>query len=346
MDSKNPDKTDLTPAPQPRSALEEEQKRLTEKAAQHVSEQGQTRATDALPTDDLSLLSSNSVELPFGTKLGSAPSYIVLPKHLREVTPHPTLWRIEFHGLTREIGPTGFDIVGDTVLGRGSGGDDAPDIDMETFGAFEQGVSRRHAMLRPSRNSLYLIDLNSTNGTWHNALRLGSGITRALAHNDTITLGRLTFTIKIIDRPDREQQTSGKSAPVEVKTAPLDPEAQTTDQKDSNPVPGELAAPKVEAPRVTDAKSAPPPPVIQLLEVGNPAAQPIPIGPPDDSEPPTIILPAPSSPPPTDTAAEDAAQKSAKAKAADAKAKPDKKAPSDDSSKTQKPTKADSKPKA
>src|SRR5205814_9033262 len=124
-------------------------------------------------------------QLPFGTKVGAASIYSEVPaKAANQPTKPENRWRVELHGLSREHGPLGLDILGDVVLGRGLSGDEVPDLDMKPFGAFELGVSRRHAMLRPSRNALYLIDLNSTNGTWHNALRVGSGITRALAHND------------------------------------------------------------------------------------------------------------------------------------------------------------------
>jgi hypothetical protein len=140
-------------------------------------------------------------ELPFGT-VGTATTYLSLPARLADSAQGHTLkWRIELHGLSRDLGPVGIDIVGDVILGRGGGASGGPDLDLDPYGAFDTGVSRQHALLRPSRHALYLIDLNSTNGTWHNALRLGSGTTRSLANNDTITLGRLTFTIRLISLP-------------------------------------------------------------------------------------------------------------------------------------------------
>jgi hypothetical protein len=140
-----------------------------------------------------------ATELPFGTQNGAAATYRLLPARLAEsALGRAVMWRIELHGLVRDMAPLGLDIIGDVILGRGGTSGDAPDLDLDPYGAFESGVSRQHAMLRPSRTSLYLIDLNSTNGTWHNALRLNSGITRALNDNDTVTLGRLTFTIRIL----------------------------------------------------------------------------------------------------------------------------------------------------
>lgn len=48
---------------------------------------------------------------------------------------------------------------------------------------------------------LYLIDLESTNGMLTNAVTITQGQARALRHGDgdTVTLGKLSFEIKIID---------------------------------------------------------------------------------------------------------------------------------------------------
>jgi hypothetical protein len=110
-------------------------------------------------------------------------------------------WRIEFNGLSPGVEPLGFDVLGDSLIGRGRVGVQAADIDLDLYGGLERGVSRRHALLRPSANSLYLMDLGSTNGTSCNNQRLAAGVTLALNTGDTITFGRLSMTIKIVDRP-------------------------------------------------------------------------------------------------------------------------------------------------
>lgn len=188
------------PESKPQTEIEKEQERLSRAAQEHVG----PRAPD---TDHLDDQARNAIpdpaRLPFGTELGAAFDYMPLPKVLVGLPSQEIYhWLIELHGLTRSAGPIGLDIMGDVVLGRGSEGEGVPDLDLEPFGAFEMGVSRRHAMLRPSKNSLYILDLGSRNGTMHNALRLGSGITRPINHNDTITLGRLTFTVKIVSKPE------------------------------------------------------------------------------------------------------------------------------------------------
>ena len=75
------------------------------------------------------------------------------------------------------------------------------DVDLDPYDGFARGVSRRHAMLRPSRRTLYLLDLGSTNGTMHNAMPINQGVTRSLSSGDTLTFGQLSCTIQIIDGP-------------------------------------------------------------------------------------------------------------------------------------------------
>lgn len=133
---------------------------------------------------------------------GSAASFITLPAHTAPSEfPGGSRWRIELHDLGSGSTPLGLEIVGDTVLGRGKTGAAIPDLDLDEYRAFDLGVSRRHALLRPTKNRLYLIDLGSTNGTLLNATPLGQGVARAISDNDTVTLGNLSFTIRVADRP-------------------------------------------------------------------------------------------------------------------------------------------------
>jgi pSer/pThr/pTyr-binding forkhead associated (FHA) protein len=95
----------------------------------------------------------------------------------------------------------GLDIYADIVLGRGAGSTDSPDIDLSNLDALDLGVSRRHSMIRPTRNRLYLIDLNSTNGSYVNAVPVGKGMAQVLRHGDTVSLSRLSFVIEIVSSP-------------------------------------------------------------------------------------------------------------------------------------------------
>lgn len=147
--------------------------------------------------------------------------YRVMPRSMAlspEAAPQPR-WRIELHGNEPVTDPIlRLDIAGDTVLGRGSGSD----VELTAYNAEMLGVSRRHALLRPTANHLYLIDLNSTNGTLHNATPVTSGIARPLEDNDVITLGKLIFTVKVlgyISPEDVDDEYSVSSPGVQSPTA-------------------------------------------------------------------------------------------------------------------------------
>lgn len=112
-------------------------------------------------------------------------------------------WRVALVSSTHHShAPIGVELHGDVVLGRSvPGNNEGPDLDLSLFDAHQRGVSRRHAMLRPTARQLFLIDLRSTNGTLVNAVPQETGMARALKHNDTLSLGNLHLTIKIVERP-------------------------------------------------------------------------------------------------------------------------------------------------
>jgi len=70
-----------------------------------------------------------------------------------------------------------------------------PDVDMAPYGAAEQGVSRRHAVIRRGEDTLTLVDLGSTNGTHLNGQRLIPHQPRVLRDGDEIRMGKLVFHI-------------------------------------------------------------------------------------------------------------------------------------------------------
>src|SRR5687768_10772709 len=185
------------------SKLDDEHKRLLQAAREELARKSQESGTAKLAKD------ANTLPMPhvgaFGLRVGDAQSYRVVPQKMEdEAARNPLLlrWRIELQGLGPNVGPLGLDVCGDVVLGRAAtgavtGAGSEIDFDLTPYNAAERCVSRRHAMLRPSANKLYLIDLESTNGTRCNSVVVSGA--RALAHNDTISLGNLTFQVKIID---------------------------------------------------------------------------------------------------------------------------------------------------
>lgn len=79
-----------------------------------------------------------------------------------------------------------------SVLGRiDSANLQQPDVDLTPYGALEKGVSRLHAAISRSEDTLTLVDLGSVNGTHLNGQRLIPDQPRVLRDGDEIRLGRL-----------------------------------------------------------------------------------------------------------------------------------------------------------
>ncbi len=77
-------------------------------------------------------------------------------------------------------------------------------IASNTLALDQPGLSRSHAMIQPTPGGGWLLtDLRSTNGTYHNGLRLEQGV--ALRDGDKIELGDTTLTFRC-------QQTADQSA--------------------------------------------------------------------------------------------------------------------------------------
>jgi hypothetical protein len=64
-------------------------------------------------------------------------------------------------------------------------------INLTPYGAEDKGVSRRHARLLRDGKEVYLMDLNSTNGTQLNGEPLPSSVEKRLRDGDELSLGRL-----------------------------------------------------------------------------------------------------------------------------------------------------------
>jgi hypothetical protein len=103
-------------------------------------------------------------------------------------------WWLELWADRGMMKPLRLEIVGDVVLGRST----LADVDLQPFAAMEHGISRRHAMLRPSRKSLYIIDLGSTNGTHCNGIPMGLGIAMPLGEQAVIRLGSLNLAVRFL----------------------------------------------------------------------------------------------------------------------------------------------------
>jgi hypothetical protein len=82
------------------------------------------------------------------------------------------------------------------MLGRAdSNSTQLPDLDLTPYGALEKGVSRIHAAIHRSDDTLTLVDMGSVNGTHLNGQRLIPDQPRVLRDGDEIRLGKLVAHI-------------------------------------------------------------------------------------------------------------------------------------------------------
>lgn len=87
-------------------------------------------------------------------------------------------------------------ISGRYLLGRlDSSSTSKPDLDLMPFGALEKGVSRIHAAIDRSEDTLTITDMGSSNGTHLNGQKLVKNQPRVLRDGDEIRLGKLVTHI-------------------------------------------------------------------------------------------------------------------------------------------------------
>ncbi len=78
------------------------------------------------------------------------------------------------------------------TLGRVSEGQPLiPEIDLSPHNAYEQGVSRLHAVIGVHDEHVTITDLGSANGTWVNGVRVIPHTAQELQNGDLVTLGTL-----------------------------------------------------------------------------------------------------------------------------------------------------------
>jgi signal transduction histidine kinase len=120
------------------------------------------------------------------------------------------VWRVRFELASDPSVCFGLDINDEITLGRGGSGPDF--LDLGPYKAAEMGVSRRHAILRPTPSKLYVLDVGSTNGTWRNGRSIGVNTPYNIVDRDTLTFGRLQFVVRIVERPRGETGVLQKKA--------------------------------------------------------------------------------------------------------------------------------------
>ena len=82
------------------------------------------------------------------------------------------------------------------TLGRESDGQPImPDIDLTSYKAYENGVSRLHAVVRHVKKNFFIMDLGSANGTYINGTRISPNVDVPITTSDIVSLGKLKFQI-------------------------------------------------------------------------------------------------------------------------------------------------------
>lgn len=84
----------------------------------------------------------------------------------------------------------------DLIVGR-SHKEISPDIDLAPFGGSKAGVSRRHSRLVQKAGEWFIEDLNSTNGTFINGLRLRPQQTVVLKNGDIVRCGQVELEFEV-----------------------------------------------------------------------------------------------------------------------------------------------------
>jgi hypothetical protein len=129
--------------------------------------------------------------------IGMVKTFAVLPRGTTRDMPH---WLIELHFI-EPLSPMGIEVADAFTVGVLRYGEKRPDLDLRTHMAEQMGVSRCHIRLEPHHATLNITDLDSTNGTWINGIRIPSNRPIALQDEDVISLAGLSFVIHIVSTP-------------------------------------------------------------------------------------------------------------------------------------------------
>ncbi|NLF79259.1 MAG: GAF domain-containing protein [Chloroflexi bacterium] len=109
------------------------------------------------------------------------------------------VWRVRLDLAYNPNRSLGLEINDELTMGRG---EETPGfVSLDDFDADELGVSRAHLALRPTESQLFVVDLGSTNGTWLNRRSIGVNTPFHLSNGDLLTLGKLEFLVRIVERP-------------------------------------------------------------------------------------------------------------------------------------------------
>lgn len=91
--------------------------------------------------------------------------------------------------------PAYIDTQTEFILGRKVGTTSEILLDLAPFGGYSLGLSRRHAVIRQTRDGYELMDLGSVNGTWLNEERVTPHKAYPLPSGSNLRLGRMRLLV-------------------------------------------------------------------------------------------------------------------------------------------------------
>ena len=97
---------------------------------------------------------------------------------------------VDGHSMPAYIDPTG-----EFVVGRKVGTSSEQMLDLAPFGGYSLGLSRRHVVVRRTRDGYELLDLGSVNGTWLDEERLVPHKPYPLPSSSHLRLGRMRLLV-------------------------------------------------------------------------------------------------------------------------------------------------------
>ena len=72
-----------------------------------------------------------------------------------------------------------------------------PDVDLTPYKAFDNGVSRLHSVIRRIDDSVFVVDLGSSNGTYVNGIRILPNAAHPIRHGDIVALGKMKMQVAL-----------------------------------------------------------------------------------------------------------------------------------------------------
>lgn len=121
----------------------------------------------------------------------------------KESDARPT-WRLRLEMAADPASGPEIEVDGEVVLGLRAGGADV--VDLSLYNAAELGVSRRHLKLWATHAGLFALDMESANGTLLNGQRLRPNAPYRVSDGDLLSLGKLTFVLRVLKGPKMRTQ--------------------------------------------------------------------------------------------------------------------------------------------